>query len=52
LAEIKRAKQRERDRLKAQEAEKIDKFELINPVIKGEETKAKTAAAKKVKGQT
>lgn len=51
MAEIKRAKQRERERIKAKQAGKIDKFEMINPVIKGEEGK-KTAAAKKGKAKT
>jgi len=52
LAEMKRAKQREREQLKALEEAKVDKFELINPLLKGEETKKKTAAAKKGKAKT
>ena len=59
MAELKRAKQRERERIKAQNESKIDKFEMINPVVKGEEGgkkaatgKAKGAAAKKGKAKT
>ena len=55
LAEMKRAKQRERERLKAKEAEKVEKYEMIKPVMKGDETKAAAkgkAAAKKGKAQT
>jgi len=59
MAELKRAKQRERERIKAQNESKIDKFEMINPVVKGEECgkkaatgKAKGAAAKKGKAKT
>lgn len=59
MAELKRAKQRERERIKTQNENKIDKFEMINPVVKGEEGgkkaatgKAKGAAAKKGKAKT
>ena len=52
MAERKRAKQRERDRLSAKKAEKVEKFEMINPVLKGEATRAKAAAAKKGKAKT
>ena len=36
LAEIKRAKQRERELIKARNLEKIDTFEMIKPVVKGD----------------
>ena len=49
MAEIKRAKQRERDRIKAKSKEKVDKFEMINPVLNGQQAKGKSAAAKKGK---
>ena len=55
IAEIKRAKQRERERIKANNENKIEKFEMINPVVKGEKAttaKAKGAAAKKGKAKT
>ena len=51
LAEIKRAKQRERDRLQAKSDDKIEKFEMIKPVIKGE-AKPRAAPAKKGKAKT
>ena len=56
LAEIKRAKQRERERIKAKNDDKIESFEMIKPVMKGGEPSmakgpaAKSAAAKKKKG--
>lgn len=55
IAEIKRAKQRERERIKANNENKIEKFEMINSVVKGEKAttaKAKGAAAKKGKAKT
>lgn len=54
MAEIKRAKQRERERLQAKAKEKVESYELIKPVLKGDEAKAKgkPAAAKKGKAQT
>ena len=53
MAEIKRAKQRERERLKAKSADKIETFELIKSDInEGAKPKAKRAPAKKGKKKT
>ena len=48
LAEIRRAKQRERERIKAKNADKIESFEMIRPLMKGGESaaKGKSTAAK------
>lgn len=56
---MKRARQRERERLQAKEKDKVEKFEMINPVSNdGKATKGtglgkvKAAAAKKGKAKT
>ena len=53
LAEIKRAKQRERDLIQEKAQDKVKNFEMINPVVHGETTKkAKAPAKPKAKTQT
>ena len=50
-AEMKRARARERLQILEKKANKIDKFEMIKPTLKGE-PKVKVAAAKKGKAKT